>query len=149
MQFRSAGLPAPFGPTIATNSPSSAFSEMPLMSHETPEPQREIANLECHSSPPLPLAAILLDVAIAFGFGLRRSPKVEFTHIRIGYEFHCIPGKNDAAAFHHVTKIGDGERRVGILLNQQDGEPEFLGEPQQPLHQLLDEDRAEAERQFI
>src|SRR5262249_39356674 len=56
---------------------------------------------------------------------------------------------DDASAFHDVAIVSDSERRVGVLLDQQDRQVEFAAHLVDPRHQLLDEKWSEPKRQLV
>ena len=50
---------------------------------------------------------------------------------------------------HHVAVVGDGQRRPGVLLDQQDGDPQLVAQPPDQVHQALDDERRQAERELV
>src|SRR5215469_11700193 len=76
------------------------------------------------SSPPSPAAAVLFDVTVADTRAVARA-KIEFLYVAVAAELLGRAFKDDAATFHDVAVVGDGQRRVCVLLDKQNRQVEF------------------------
>src|SRR6266545_148924 len=98
---------------------------------------------------PAPAAPVLLDVRVAPAARVAADAQVELLDVLVRQEAVARPVVHDAAVLHHVAVVGDLERGAHVLLDQQDRESELRSQALDELHQGLDDDRREPERQLV
>src|SRR5579863_9315441 len=147
MQLSTLVLPAPFGPISASSSLRSTASVMP--SSTTRPPNRSRKSSTASSAIPSPAAPILLDGAVACARAALRLAEIEFLDVAMRAQARVVAVENAAAVLQHVAVVGHRQRRRGILLDQHDGQSEIAADLHKPRHQLFDDSRREAARQFI
>src|SRR5262249_11735973 len=139
-------LPAPLGPMSANSSPGSTASEM--SSSTVRPPNRSVRRSIASSAIPSPVAAILLDVAVARSLSGLAS-QVEL--LNVGMIAQPLGGavEHDLAILHDVAVIGNLQRDGGTLLNHENGDGELATNISEPRQQILDYRRSKAERELI
>ena len=66
------------------------------------------------------------------------TAQIGFADLFAGGQLGAGAGKDDAAVFHNVSPIGNGQRLTGVLFHQKDGDAgivEFLDDIEDLLHQ--------------
>src|SRR2546427_2212167 len=121
-------LPAPFGPTRAKISPVATRKLTPPRTRSPPKASRTSSTARSAprgSAMPAPLAAILLDLAIAPRLAPLADAEVELADVGVLEQ----PGRgvlvDDPAALHDVAVVGDPEGGGRVLLDEEDGEAEL------------------------
>src|SRR6516165_5256857 len=132
-------LPAPFGPISANSSPAATASETRSSTVRPPMSSSAI---------PSPAAPILLDVAIASSLAALAA-EIEFQHVRVLAQALSRAVEHDAAVFHDIAVVGDGERHRGALLHDQNGDAELAPDFGKASHQVFHQHRCETEREFV
>src|SRR5205809_7798872 len=145
MQLSTLVLPAPFGPIRASSSPGRVSKEMPSSTFSPPKESDTPASLS--SAIPAAAAAVLLDLAVAAA--LVTAAEVELTHVLVRPQPFGRAVEDDAAVFHHVAVVGDVERHLRVLLDQQQRGAEPVANGAQRPAQLGDHQRGETERQLV
>src|SRR4029078_11142067 len=145
MQLSALVLPAPLGPMSANSSPAATENDTSSSTVRPPKRTHKCATSSSAIPPPRP--AILLDgpVRAALAAGLA---EIEFLHILMALEPLTVAVEHDAAVLHHIGMVGDGQRRGGALLDEQDRDAEFVADREQPPREVLHDDGREAKRQF-
>src|SRR5712691_11206783 len=146
MQLSTLVLPAPFGPTRANSSPGRVAND--TSSRTLKPPNRSVRRSTARSAIPPPAAAILLDGAVAPPLAAGVA-EVELLDVRVAPEPVAVAVEHDAPVLHDVTVVGDVERDRGALLDHQDRHAELAADVEEPPHQIVDDDRGEAERQLV
>src|SRR6266508_1332804 len=118
MQFSSAVLPAPFGPTTASSSPSSAVKRTRLSATRPPNLRVTSRISRGTSAPPSALPPILLYIAIAFGVVLSCAAEIELLHVAMRSQFLGLAVEYNPSALHDVAIVGNGKGGIGVLLHQ-------------------------------
>src|SRR5437899_348843 len=114
-------LPAPLGPMIASSSPSRTSNETsssatsPLNASVSPSTRSRGGTL---AQPPL-LATVVLHLAIGAALALGEA-EVELAHVVIPREHVGRPVHHHLADLEDVPVRGEGQRKRGILLDEQD-----------------------------
>src|SRR5262245_14129217 len=145
-QLRRLVLPAPFGPMRANSSPASTASD--TLSRTVSPPNRSVRASMANSAIPSPGAAILLDVAIAPA-STGHVPEIEFLDVAMLAQALGAAVEHDAAVLEHIAVVGNIEGKARALLDQEDGEAELAADPDQPMQQVLHNDRRQAERELV
>src|SRR5687768_3784051 len=123
MQLSALVLPAPFGPISANSWPGSTAKEIP--SSTVRPPNRRLRFSTATSAIPSPRAAVLLDLAVGTAAGAA-LPEVELLDVLMAGQPLAVAVEHDAAVLHHIGVDGDLERNRGALLDQKDGDAEFV-----------------------
>src|SRR5437763_9751292 len=146
MQFSTDVLPAPLGPMRASSSPLFARSDT-SRSTERPPKARETRS---SSSSAIPAAAtpVLLDLAVAATLA-GRGAEIELADVLMRAQPLGRAVEHDASVFHHVAVIGDVERHLRVLLDDEKRHAKAITDLAQAVHQFLHRERGEAERQFV
>src|SRR6516225_1655139 len=139
-------LPAPFGPISANSSPAATASE--TRSSTVRPPKRSVRPSISSSAIPSPAAAILLDVAIASSLAALAA-EIEFLHVGVLAQAVSRAVEHDAAVFHDIAVVGDGERHGGALLHDQNGDAELAPDFGKASHQVFHQHGCETEREFV
>ena len=61
----------------------------------------------------------------------------------------AVAVEHDAAVLHHIGVVGDLQGDGGALLDQQDGDAEFVADGGKPAGEILHDDRGKPEREFV
>src|SRR6187402_2373955 len=145
MQLSALVLPAPLGPMSANSSPAATENDTSSSTVRPPKRRHKCATSSSAIPPPRP--AILLDgpVRAALAAGLA---EVEFLHVLVALEPFAVAVEHDAAVLHHIGMIGDGQRGGGALLDQQNGNAEFVADREQPPRKVLHNHGRQPEREL-
>src|SRR6516165_4485831 len=146
MQLSALVLPAPFGPMSANSSLASTAKEMSSRTVRPPMRSRRFSTAS--SAIPPPRSAILLYLAVGAALAGHLA-EVELLYVLVALEPFAIAIEHDAAVLHHIGVVGDFERCGGTLLNQQDGEAEFVADGREPAGEVPHHDRSQTQRQFV
>src|SRR6476646_8685286 len=146
MQLSTLVLPAPLGPMRANSSPCPTAND--TLSRMVSPPKRRPRRSMASSAIPPPRAAILFDVAVGapLAGGLAQ---VELLDVLMTLESLAISVEDDASVLHHISVVGDLQRRGGALFDQQDADAEFVADGPETTGEILDNDRCQAERQLV
>src|SRR5262245_36255755 len=148
-QFSTEVLPAPFGPISANSSPGCAANDTPSRTCSPPKAS-ETPSIRNAGRLSIPAAApaVLLDVAIAAA-ALAAAPEIELADILVTAQPLRRAVEDDAAVLDHVAVVGDLERDLSVLLDEQDGGARLFADRREAAHQLLDDERREALRELV
>src|SRR5713101_133718 len=115
MQFRSAVLPAPFGPINAVTRSLSASSRTFRRTCNPPKcnDTLSISRIRSMRLVPSTNASVLFHVAIA-AFALFLSTEIEFLHVAVLEQLIARTGKNNTAILENVAVIGDRQNADDI-----------------------------------
>src|SRR6185503_6263554 len=146
MQLSALVLPAPLGPMSANSSPAATENDTSSSTVRPPKRRHKCATSSSAIPPPRP--AILLDgpVRAALAAGLA---EVEFLHVLMALEPLAVAVEHDAAVLHHIGMVGDGQRRRGALLDEQDRNAELVADREQASREIPQADGSEPERADI
>src|SRR6187402_3591062 len=146
MQLSALVLPAPLGPMSANSSPAATENDTSSSTVRPPKRRHKCATSSSAIPPPRP--AILLDgpVRAALAAGLA---EVEFLHVLMALEPLAVAVEHDAAVLHHIGMVGDGQRRRGALLDEQDRNAELVADREQASREILHDDGREPERELV
>src|SRR5262245_31167875 len=145
MQFSTLVLPAPFGPIRASSSPRSTASD--TRSSTCKPPKRRLSDETASSAIPSPGTAILLGVAIAAA--LRAAAKIELLDVAMLAQPRGVAVEDDAPVLEHIAVVCDCKRCGRALLDDHDRQVEGCADLHDALHQLVDHDRCEPERELV
>src|SRR5215510_2327387 len=148
-QFSTEVLPAPFGPISANSSPGCAANDTPSRTCSPPKAS-ETASIRNVGPSPIPAAApaVLLDVAVAAA-ALAAAAEIELADVLVTAQPLGRAVEDDAAVLDHVAVVGDLERDLGVLLDEQDGGARLTADCHEAAHQFIDHERREALRELV
>src|SRR5215472_17956218 len=133
MQLSTLVLPAPFGPMSANSSPGSTAKET-LSSTTRPPNCRHRCSTASSAIPP-PRPAILLDLPIRAALTARLT-EIEFLHVLVALQALAITVEHNAAVFHDIGVVRDRQSNTGALLDEENGNAQFIADRQQLLRQF-------------
>src|SRR5262245_28745334 len=147
MQLSTLVLPAPLGPISASNSPFSTDSD--TRSRTTRPPKARLSSTISRSAIPSPIAAVLLDAAVAAALSGARLAQVELLDVGMAAQALGVPVKHDAAVFQHVRVVDRLQGDDGALLDEHHSQRQRAADIEQTAHDAVDNDGRQAKRQLI
>src|SRR4029077_20364891 len=147
MQLSTLVLPAPLGPISANSSAGPTPSEMPSRTVSPPKARCK-ASMASSAIPP-PIAAVLLDLAIAAAVPGGGLPEVELGDIGVLGEVGGAAVEHDAAVFQDIAVVDHAQGESRVLLDDHQRQGKRATDGQQALQEIGDDDGGEAQRQFI
>src|SRR5262245_41731461 len=127
-QFNRLVLPAPLGPTRAKISPVATRKLTPPSTTSPPKASRTSSTVRsgpAGSAMPAALATVRLDVAVTARLAALAHAQVELADVGVLEQAGGGVLVHDAATLHHIPVVGDLQGGRGVLLHEQDGEPEL------------------------
>src|SRR4249920_1303731 len=149
MQLSTLVLPAPLGPIRASSSPARASNDTSCRTCRPPNASDTPLSASAASAIPAAAAAVLLHVAVAAAPLAAACPEIELAHVLVRAQPLRRAVEHDAAVLDHVGVVGEIERHVRVLLDDQQRGAEPLADAAQRAAQLLDGERGEAERKLV
>src|SRR6266568_4085928 len=146
MQLSTLVLPAPLGPIRAKSSPGSTAKLTPSSTTRPPKASRRRSTSSSAIPPPAP--AILLDRAVASSLAAGLA-EIELLDVLVALQARGVAVKHHAAVLQHIAVVRDLEGDRGALLHQHDGDAELVADRDQAAHEVVDDDRREAERELV
>src|SRR5690349_4736291 len=147
MQLSTLVLPAPLGPIRASSSAGATLSEIP--SRTVSPPKARCKSSMASSAIPPPIAAVLLDLAIAAALSGGGSPEVELGDVGVLGEPGGAAVEHDAAIFQDIAVVDDAQGQGRVLLDDQQRQGQRAADGEQALQEIGDDDGGEPQRQFV
>src|SRR5262245_24039372 len=147
MQLSTLVLPAPLGPISANNSAGPTPSE--TLSRTVSPPKARSSPSMASSAIPPPIAAVLLDLAIAAAVSGGGLAEVELSDIGVLGEPGGAAIEHDAAVFQDIAVVDHAQGEGRVLLDDHQRQGKCVADGDQALQEIGDDDGGEAQRQLI